>query len=418
MAASELRSARKYWHVSRSQDRNSIKIYPSNYAPKVIGILWQMMSQFQTYFGRADYLVYGIQLLPITPISEQRDGLSWVKEMYAPLAESCEADEGCYHSGWGVLQAAMLATVGHQQEALEKTMNMPAGNFDGPSGDGHSLSNTIWYIATRPTVDMPLSLAGEGEGTSEEATDAANNADRLTCNRPESCTDYVLDTVAGTYSCRQRIQWLMQRMGKSQEEACKQVAVVENPKQCGPCNPSAPSTKKKTGENKQGDGEEPASSDLPPPPQCPPCTAAECSSDLNRCPRYKRTYVCTDGPSEGGCSPVPWISMSTEDENMIEQQQCKSCCELTKCPKRSIDAPGVVVPSATATKEGNGDDCPPCSNDVCESRINQCPVNGAAPFLCHEGPSTGGCSPRPWAVGADGDGQCQKCCNVHTGCNG
>jgi endoglucanase Acf2 len=40
------------------------------------------MAQFGTWFGAAPYLPYGIQLLPLTPISEDRDGLDWVNEVH------------------------------------------------------------------------------------------------------------------------------------------------------------------------------------------------------------------------------------------------------------------------------------------------------------------------------------------------
>ena len=36
-------------------------------------MLWSMMAQFQTWFGADAFLAYGIQLMPLTPISEQRD---------------------------------------------------------------------------------------------------------------------------------------------------------------------------------------------------------------------------------------------------------------------------------------------------------------------------------------------------------
>lgn len=410
MTASELRSARKYWHVSRSPDE-AIKIYPSNYKLQVIGMVWQMMAQFQTWFGSAPYLVYGIQLLPLTPISEQRDGLSWSKQMYKSFAESCQDTQACYESGWSVLQTAVLATVGHQREALDQVIKMNSSNFDGPAGDGHSRSNTLWYIATRPAVEVPLSLLDNtteaSNATSPNCTESANatftscnatspsTVGSLTCNRPDTCTDYALDTVAGLYTCRQRIQWLMQRMGKSMEDACIRVAVADHPNECGACDPNGPSSSDSSSSSRHHSS-------------CPPCTAEECASDFNRCPRYDKTFVCTKGPSVGGCSPTPW------SVGVDSAWQCKKCCELSSCPlardPAQMNRPGKEVDKVAT---GEQKDCPPCAEEVCQSRLNQCPSNGAAPFLCYDGLAAGGCSPMAWRI--DGP-QCNKCCTVNSGC--
>ena len=58
------------------------------------------MSQFQTWFGNSPFLVYGIQLLPLTPISEVRDNVQWVKQFYHDFAESCEENDVCFNQGW------------------------------------------------------------------------------------------------------------------------------------------------------------------------------------------------------------------------------------------------------------------------------------------------------------------------------
>ena len=76
LTATELRSADRYWHVWHGNDSRSI--YPKSYAPAVVGMMWDMMAQFQTWFGNAPYLAYGIQLLPLTPVSERRDNEQWV----------------------------------------------------------------------------------------------------------------------------------------------------------------------------------------------------------------------------------------------------------------------------------------------------------------------------------------------------
>jgi hypothetical protein len=385
MTATELTAAKMYWHVSRSPE-SELKVYPAAYTPKVVGILWEMMAQFQTWFGKAPYLMYGIQQLPVTPVSEHRDDLDWAMEVYPEFAESCEGSTDCTDSGWSVLQVSMLATVGHPMLALDQALAMPVGNFDGAAGDGHSLSNTIWYIATRPDVAHPLRLSSDEEqnsGASHESPSTASDYVLTDCNQPESCTDFVLDTVAGLYTCRQRMQWLIKQRGKTQLEACATVAGLEQPVECGLCNPSGTNASTHAGPSMIH--------------TCPPCTDEQCASDLNRCPRYQKTFVCTQGKNSGGCAGQPW-DLSTS--------QCSNCCELTTCPPQDALHPPALDSDDLVDES---DACPVCQPEVSKSRVNQCPKSGAAPFLCYDGVSVGGCSTRPWIIETR---ICRKCCRV------
>jgi hypothetical protein len=325
-------------------------------------------------------------MLPLTPISESRDDVEWAKLMYHSYATSClEDNSGCKGTGWSVLLMAMLATVGHPQLALEQSQQMPPDIFDGAAGNGHSLSNTLWYIATRPYTDaLELSPADSKSSTPDDKALFPSEHVLTDCYRPESCTDYVLDTIAGLYSCRQRINWLIQERGKTQEDACAQVAGIENPRECGACDPHAAD---KDTQN------------VILTPRCPPCTLDQCSSDLNRCPRYEQSFVCVSGPSMGGCAPFQWA---------LKDDQCTDCCELTNCPAQSKETAAV-----TAAVLVDDTDCPICTKDVCRARLNQCPKNGGAPFLCYQGPAAGGCSTRPWHLI---EKVCQKCCEVVAGC--
>lgn len=380
LTATELRSTRTYWHVTNG---DKIKIYPSSYTPRTIGILWQTMAQCQTWFGAAAYLAYGIQLLPLTPISEYRDTLSWSKEMYHIFAESCDSDPGCTSNGWSVLQLALLATVGHQKTGADIATSLPADVFDSAGGNGHSLTNTLWYLATRPVVDTPLPLTKAEIAASKHAKSnhTAAKVNQVTdCGKPGICTDYVLDTIAGEYSCRQRMDWLIQQMGNTEKEACLQIAGIENPRECGSCNPEIEGVDDST----------------QPPSKCLQCTVEQCESDLNRCPLFQSTFVCTEGGSRGGCSSTPWKIPST---------QCKECCELTHCPKAS----------EAEMRARNEVNCPPCSRNVCRQSAKQCPSASkyGMHFLCLGGLSKGGCSPLPWETHSE---QCSECCSVLPGC--
>ena len=70
--------------------------YSDVYAPKVVGMIWGMLAQEQTWFGSEQWKSYGIQVLPITPIAEQRDSIGWVQEMYPYFEEDCRLDPGKY----------------------------------------------------------------------------------------------------------------------------------------------------------------------------------------------------------------------------------------------------------------------------------------------------------------------------------
>jgi hypothetical protein len=278
LTATEMRSAKRYWHVEHENE--SKRIYPAVYEPNVVGICWNTMIQFGTWFGREPYLVYGIQLIPLTPISENLVELDWAFEMYGPFAQECEADPSCGENGWSTLVLAVLATVGHTQVAAQRAQALSADVYDTPGGNGHSTSNTLWFISTRPQVSNPLPLDCDQPGSCGEENTAApsepggsevdcsqpgacpeeNTAPpvpltvppvpptapptlspgeaKLDCGRPGSCTDAVLNTLAGEFSCRDRITWLLDNMGFEQFDACTSVAAAEFPNECGLCDPS------------------------------------------------------------------------------------------------------------------------------------------------------------------------------------
>merc|ERR1711865_305209 len=272
LTATEVRSTQKYWQV-RQNVEDSEKRFPTIYTASVVGILWETALFFTTWFGNAPYLIYGIQLLPLTPISEARDNMNWAEEIYEPLAASCNAL--CISEGWSVQVYAILATIGRFQEAVENTLNLPSSVYEHAGGNGHSKSNTLWYIATRPYSTSPSNKKEfetifeedpfieifdnesdyDDDDDDEEKSDSNDNIfddksigtsfkedvnDKvigLICSNPTKCTSQVLDTMAQGHSCRDRIQYLMDLLGKREIEACRQVAVDEYPEECGFCRP-------------------------------------------------------------------------------------------------------------------------------------------------------------------------------------
>uniref|UniRef100_A0A7S4AS41 glucan endo-1,3-beta-D-glucosidase n=1 Tax=Pseudo-nitzschia australis TaxID=44445 RepID=A0A7S4AS41_9STRA len=249
LTATEIRSTQRYWQIQQNVD-SSEKTFPELYTTSVVGILWETFAEFTTWFGNAPYLIYGIQLLPLTPISEARDKIQWAKEIYQPLTESCNG--ACVSEGWSIQVNAILATIGGVQEAIEGILRVPSTAYKHAGGNGHSKSNSLWYVSTRPTIDNPSFTSEEKFevifdqiGEEHEILDNYNDVNisediavELSCFNPMKCSNEVLDSDAEGYSCRQRIIYLMNVLGKSELDGCRQVAVNEYPAECGLCGPS------------------------------------------------------------------------------------------------------------------------------------------------------------------------------------
>lgn len=302
--------------------------------------------------------------------------------MYETLAESCESRTDCTDSGWKILQIAALASVGYREKAAEQAIGLQPKVFEDPGGNGHSLSNTLWYIATRPIIESPIPLnETDTRHSNKEPKAPSLGPDLKYCGKPSACTEYVLDTIADQYSCRQRISWLV-NSGMAVDKACVEVASHEFPKQCGLCNPLS---------DTQSDKVSPAT--------CPRCTDEECQSTLNRCPLYRHTYVCSEGNNYGGCSPFPWA---------LQEGICSTCCELTDCPRYE-------PPKKEEERTSNNDkNCPQCSKTDCRRAHIQCPSHMSTPYLCLKGPSFGGCSKQGWKASSEA---CLDCCQASEDCD-
>lgn len=148
LTATEVHATNRYWHVWSSATHNNT--YPASYQQPVVGMLYDTMASFQTWFAPEAVVSYGIQLLPFTPVAERRDAPEWAAELYPMYEKSCkEAGDFCVDNGWSILQAGLLATAGDRKAALKQALVIPDKVFQSQGGLGNSLSNTIWYIATR-----------------------------------------------------------------------------------------------------------------------------------------------------------------------------------------------------------------------------------------------------------------------------
>lgn len=85
----EARSTQKYWQITDEEG-----IYDVPYADNhVVGVLWATKVDYATFFGANAEYIHGIQIIPLTPISELFLDPDWIEQQYPFLiANSIERD--------------------------------------------------------------------------------------------------------------------------------------------------------------------------------------------------------------------------------------------------------------------------------------------------------------------------------------
>lgn len=66
LLSTEIRTAQVYWHVQSPDTPDVARIYPPQYEPKVVGMLWSFLAEAQTWFGNQQWKAYGIQVCRYT----------------------------------------------------------------------------------------------------------------------------------------------------------------------------------------------------------------------------------------------------------------------------------------------------------------------------------------------------------------
>eukprot|EP00457_Paulinella_chromatophora_P001814 gb/GEZN01001816.1/.p1 GENE.gb/GEZN01001816.1/~~gb/GEZN01001816.1/.p1 ORF type:complete len:892 (+),score=103.73 gb/GEZN01001816.1/:400-2676(+) len=166
LLSTELSAAQIYWHVRKNPAPNCVatknkqpcRVYPASYRPMAVGMLWSFMANFQTWFGPEAWKSYGIQLMPLTVAAGARDDPEWVKEMLPEFTESCLADPICVKEGWSILVHACQGTIGQWQMGWKGIMALNSSVFTTAGGNGHSRTNSLWYIASRPDPNTSVAL--------------------------------------------------------------------------------------------------------------------------------------------------------------------------------------------------------------------------------------------------------------------
>ena len=70
--------------------------------------------------------------------------------MLPEFNQSCVIDTNCMMQGWSILVHASEATLCNWQSAKDSILALPPSVYETAGGNGQSLSNSLWWIATRP----------------------------------------------------------------------------------------------------------------------------------------------------------------------------------------------------------------------------------------------------------------------------
>mmetsp|Transcript_87892 Transcript_87892/g.253522 ORF Transcript_87892/g.253522 Transcript_87892/m.253522 type:complete len:1132 (+) Transcript_87892:100-3495(+) len=209
LAAMEAHGADMYWHV-----RHDSEVYDGTQWPHhMVGILWEHSAEFGTWFSQARYAISGIQLMPFTPATEAYLKPDWVAEHFPTFLPDCSDDEACQHGWmWTVcLEQAILDRYA-ALDCLDKSIPYPSFPTDNDASDGNSLTNSIYWIATRPDFNTgyrrermpiarplpPRAASAEGDGAEPalrgkayqcHVGDQARCKDGSYCSGDECCMD-------------------------------------------------------------------------------------------------------------------------------------------------------------------------------------------------------------------------------------
>lgn len=146
LLSSEIYTVQHYWQIQQNS-----KIYPARYKKNhVMGIIWEHLAQFGTYFSSQTWAIHGIQVLPVTAASEILLDKQWVSEAHADFALACSNDPTCTSDGWISFVLMELAIL-DPEDAWNKAVALDRStfSFSKPGSNGNSFTNMLYFIATR-----------------------------------------------------------------------------------------------------------------------------------------------------------------------------------------------------------------------------------------------------------------------------
>lgn len=134
LRAIEVDGAQVYWQIVADGD-----IYPAPFSQRRgVGILWSNKLDFATFFGAEPAKIYGIQMIPFTPVSEELLDPAWVKDAQAAFDDAANIESEGFRGFMHMANAVV------DQEAAARDI-AELREFD----DGNSLTNTLYWLYTR-----------------------------------------------------------------------------------------------------------------------------------------------------------------------------------------------------------------------------------------------------------------------------
>ncbi|WP_437315206.1 glycosyl hydrolase [Sorangium sp. So ce385] len=135
LLAMETASAQTYWQITSNGTVYDVPFKENG----AVGVLWSTKADFGTWFGENPEYVYGIQILPITPISESLISKDWVNYAWPAMEAASTGAE----DPWNAFLIAAHATI-DKEAAWEEAQAQTALD------DGLSRTALLYWIATRP----------------------------------------------------------------------------------------------------------------------------------------------------------------------------------------------------------------------------------------------------------------------------
>ncbi len=136
LRAAEIASARTYWQIP-----NASTIYPSPFKDHhVVGLVWSTKVDYGTWFGSNPEYVYGIQMLPFTPASEDLLDPAWITDAWSQMSAAATSATEQGWIGFMYMAHAVIDRAAATGEVSQLT------GYD----NGNSRANTLYWLATRP----------------------------------------------------------------------------------------------------------------------------------------------------------------------------------------------------------------------------------------------------------------------------
>lgn len=169
MLASEIRAAQHYYHISQGSTT-----YPASYTNtfSIVGNLWSASISNQTFFGAEARYVYGIHVIPVTPVTKYLWDDDYAYDVYYSSNLSTDPVFGTNTStavkNWTSI-CFPIQGLANIHTALEyfKTYEAFNGNFDG----GASKTNTYYWLICHkhdPTLGG-IGIEEENDGSQASA---------------------------------------------------------------------------------------------------------------------------------------------------------------------------------------------------------------------------------------------------------